>query len=100
MYEHIFDHCCVCVCVTESSVEARLRDLGFGYRARFLQQSAHMIMSDHGPKWLHTLRNTPYLQARDALLTLPGVGPKVAIHLIANVAKAITKCKKGIASRS
>lgn len=64
--------------LAESSVEARLRDLGFGYRARFLQQSAHMIMSDHGPKWLHTLRNTPYLQARDALLTLPGVGPKVA----------------------
>ncbi|MCI4381105.1 hypothetical protein PGIGA_G00247740 [Pangasianodon gigas] len=64
--------------LAESSVEARLRDLGFGYRARFLQQSAHLIMSSHGANWLHTLRNAPYLQARDALLTLPGVGPKVA----------------------
>lgn len=72
------------MCETESNVEAQLRQLGFGYRARFLQQSAHLIMSSHGPKWLHTLRNTPYLQARGALLTLPGVGPKVALHLIAN----------------
>ncbi|MCJ8735220.1 hypothetical protein PDJAM_G00244420 [Pangasius djambal] len=64
--------------LAESSVEARLRDLGFGYRARFLQQSAHLIMSSHGANWLHTLRNVPYLQARDALLRLPGVGPKVA----------------------
>ncbi|XP_060787525.1 N-glycosylase/DNA lyase isoform X2 [Neoarius graeffei] len=64
--------------LAESNVEAQLQQLGFGYRARFLQQSAHLIMSSHGPKWLHTLRNTPYLQARGALLTLPGVGPKVA----------------------
>ncbi|XP_060738070.1 N-glycosylase/DNA lyase [Tachysurus vachellii] len=64
--------------LAERSVEAQLRDLGFGYRARFLQGSAHLIMSSHGPKWLHDLRNIPYLEARAALLTLPGVGPKVA----------------------
>lgn len=69
------------MCETERSVEAQLQDLGFGYRARFLQGSAHQIMSSHGPKWLHDLRNIPYLEARAALLTLPGVGPKVAIHL-------------------
>ncbi|KAI5621949.1 N-glycosylase/DNA lyase [Silurus asotus] len=64
--------------LAESSVKAQLQDLGFGYRARFLQQSAHQIMSSHGPKWLHTLRNASFMQAREALLTLPGVGPKVA----------------------
>ncbi|XP_058245934.1 N-glycosylase/DNA lyase [Hemibagrus wyckioides] len=64
--------------LAESSVQAQLRDLGFGYRARFLQESAHQIISCHNPEWLHTLRNVPYLEARASLLKLPGVGPKVA----------------------
>ncbi|XP_029910626.1 N-glycosylase/DNA lyase [Myripristis murdjan] len=64
--------------LADSSVEARLRDLGFGYRARFLQQSARQILDAHGPQWLQGLRSIPYLQARDALRTLPGVGTKVA----------------------
>ncbi|XP_034393844.1 N-glycosylase/DNA lyase isoform X2 [Cyclopterus lumpus] len=59
-------------------VEARLRDLGFGYRARFLQRSAAQILEAHGPRWLEGLRGVPYLVARDALRTLPGVGTKVA----------------------
>ncbi|XP_042347947.1 N-glycosylase/DNA lyase isoform X2 [Plectropomus leopardus] len=64
--------------LTDSSVEARLRDLGFGYRARFLQQSAKQIFDTHGLQWLEGLRSVPYPQARDALRTLPGVGTKVA----------------------
>ncbi|XP_019951961.1 N-glycosylase/DNA lyase isoform X2 [Paralichthys olivaceus] len=64
--------------LADSSVEACLRDLGFGYRARFLQQSAEQILDRHGLQWLEGLRSIPYLQARDALRTLPGVGTKVA----------------------
>ncbi|KAK5923898.1 hypothetical protein CgunFtcFv8_000826 [Champsocephalus gunnari] len=64
--------------LADTSVEARLRDLGFGYRARFLQQSAKQILDTHGIQWLEGLRSAPYLQARDALRTLPGVGTKVA----------------------
>lgn len=64
--------------LADSKVEACLHDLGFGYRARFLQQSAHLIMNSHSPDWLYTLRSAPYLQARDALRTLPGVGLKVS----------------------
>ncbi|KAL1021534.1 hypothetical protein UPYG_G00014500 [Umbra pygmaea] len=65
--------------LADSSVEACLRDLGFGYRAKFLQQSARQILDSHGgPLWLQGLRTASYLQARDALRTLPGVGPKVA----------------------
>ncbi|XP_076597317.1 N-glycosylase/DNA lyase [Chaetodon auriga] len=64
--------------LADNSVEARLRDLGFGYRARFLQQSAKQILDTHGLQWLQDLRSAPYLQARDALRTLPGVGTKVA----------------------
>ncbi|XP_033982247.1 N-glycosylase/DNA lyase-like [Trematomus bernacchii] len=64
--------------LADTSVEARLKDLGFGYRARFLQQSAKQILDTHGIQWLEGLRSAPYLQARDALRTLPGVSPKVA----------------------
>lgn len=63
--------------LADSSVEACLRDLGFGYRARFLQQSAKQILDTYGLQWLESLRSVPYLQARDALRTLPGVGTKV-----------------------
>nr|XP_020441090.1 N-glycosylase/DNA lyase [Monopterus albus] len=64
--------------LADSSVEERLRDLGFGYRARFLHQSAQKILNTHGPQWLEGLRSVPYLQAHNALRTLPGVGTKVA----------------------
>ncbi|XP_041861061.1 N-glycosylase/DNA lyase isoform X1 [Melanotaenia boesemani] len=64
--------------LADSSVEGCLRDLGFGYRARFLQQSARQILDTHGLQWLEGLRRVPYLEARDALRTLPGVGTKVA----------------------
>ncbi|XP_017264919.1 N-glycosylase/DNA lyase [Kryptolebias marmoratus] len=64
--------------LADSSVEACLRDLGFGYRARFLQQSAKQILDTHGLQWLEGLRRVSYLEARDALRTLPGVGTKVA----------------------
>lgn len=64
--------------LADNGIEARLRDLGFGYRARFLQQSAKQILDTHGPQWLDSLRTVPYLEARDALRTLPGVGTKVA----------------------
>ncbi|XP_035238097.1 N-glycosylase/DNA lyase [Anguilla anguilla] len=63
--------------LADSSVESCLRNLGFGYRARFLQQSARQIMDNHGLDWLNSLRSVPYLQARDALRSLPGVGLKV-----------------------
>ncbi|KAK1786927.1 hypothetical protein P4O66_017298, partial [Electrophorus voltai] len=76
--------------LADSSVEARLRDMGFGYRAGFLWRSAHLIMSTLGPDWLYELRSTPYLQARDALRTLPGVGLKVANRLAANVATVLS----------
>ncbi len=66
--------------MTDPGVELRLRDLGFGYRARFLQQSSQIIVNSHVPDWLQSLRSAPYLQARDALKALPGVGLKVIIY--------------------
>ncbi|XP_064422380.1 N-glycosylase/DNA lyase [Latimeria chalumnae] len=59
-------------------VEAKLRDLGFGYRAKFVSQSAKLILEQHEPAWLHSLRSVPYEAAKAALRALPGVGAKVA----------------------
>ena len=85
--------------LTDPKVEAHLRHLGFGYRAKYLYQTALMIAKDHGEDWLDTLRSPEspimgckissagemlpggrpgYRKAHDQLLTLQGVGPKVA----------------------
>lgn len=79
-------------------VEAKLRSLGFGYRAKYLYQTACMVTAK--PEgWLGSLRNPEspvlgtkpqpggewspqgregYRAAHTALLELQGVGPKVA----------------------
>ena len=56
--------------------EMRLRELGLGYRARYLAGSAAKVAS--GDVDLEALRAAPYAQAQEALRTLPGVGEKVA----------------------
>ena len=83
----------------DPSVESHLRQLGFGYRAKYLHQTAVMVAKDHGAGWLDSLRNPEspvmgckasdagemlpggregYRKAHEELLTLQGVGPKVA----------------------
>lgn len=65
--------------LAEKKVEATLRGLGFGYRAGYVQQTAHMITEELGGEvWLQGLRSAPYETARSELQRLPGVGPKVA----------------------
>lgn len=65
--------------LSDPSVETRLRDLGFGYRAKYIQRTARMI-SEHpeGLLSLTQLREVPYKEAHVALLQYVGVGPKVA----------------------
>ena len=86
--------------LTKPGVEAHLRQLGFGYRAKYLHQTALLITQDHAPDWLDSLRNPEspvlggkvssagemapqggregYRRAHEELLALQGVGPKVA----------------------
>jgi len=64
--------------LAEEGVEERLRELGFGYRAKYIQQSAQRLVSLGGPPWLLGLRDKPLLEARADLMQLAGVGPKVA----------------------
>ncbi|KAK4565474.1 8-oxoguanine glycosylase ogg1 [Recurvomyces mirabilis] len=84
--------------LAQDGVEAKLRSLGFGYRAKYLATTAR-IVSEKRKGWLESLRNPEspllgvkaspagkwapegregYREAHEALLELQGVGPKVA----------------------
>ncbi|RPA96148.1 DNA glycosylase [Choiromyces venosus 120613-1] len=58
--------------------EQTLRELGFGYRAKYISTTARMIAQDRPVGWLDGLRKVDYRDAHEALLELSGVGPKVA----------------------
>ncbi|XP_078008311.1 N-glycosylase/DNA lyase isoform X2 [Phascolarctos cinereus] len=63
----------------EAEVEPQLRQLGFGYRARFVSESARAILNERGgSNWLQQLRSASYEEAQQNLCSLPGVGVKVA----------------------
>lgn len=75
-------------------VEPHLRELGFGYRAKYIAQTARIVALEKPALWLESLRNPEHPESRDcqvsggsratykdaheALLSLAGVGPKVA----------------------
>ncbi|KAG0638646.1 DNA glycosylase [Tuber brumale] len=58
--------------------EQTLRELGFGYRAKYISTTARIIAQDRLVGWLDGLRKVEYRDAHEALLGLSGVGPKVA----------------------
>ncbi|KAG8700899.1 8-oxoguanine glycosylase ogg1 [Ceratobasidium sp. 394] len=62
------------------TVEAKLRDLGFGYRAKYIQKTAAMLCEKYESptKTLLDLRKLSTSEARERLLEFHGVGPKVA----------------------
>lgn len=85
------------VSLTGPGVETHLRELGFGYRARYIAQTARDISHSKPTDWLQGLRNPAsiawkgvavaakdsekqpsYKHAHEQLLQLTGVGPKVA----------------------
>lgn len=65
---------------TTDKTESILRELGFGYRAKYIANTCLKIKTEHPQKekWLNTLRDVPYEEAKSSLMTLQGVGPKVA----------------------
>jgi len=64
--------------LTATHVEDKLRSLGFGYRAKFITSSARSIVDKGGEDWLLSLRGESYKDAKAALMSLCGVGAKVA----------------------
>ncbi|XP_064649371.1 N-glycosylase/DNA lyase-like isoform X1 [Lineus longissimus] len=59
-------------------IEQELRNLGFGYRAKFISKSAKYICENKDDGWLNSLRLEPYEVAKRELMNLCGVGAKVA----------------------
>ncbi|RKP09093.1 DNA glycosylase [Thamnocephalis sphaerospora] len=66
--------------LAQPDAEAKMRAWGFGYRARFLRETARMIVEERpgGEDWLRALSQRPYREAKEELLRFPGIGPKVA----------------------
>ncbi|TGJ88033.1 hypothetical protein E0Z10_g767 [Xylaria hypoxylon] len=81
--------------LTGKTVEAHLRELGFGYRAKYIAKTALIVSTTKPEGWLESLTNPEspgwapvsipvrdepitYKQAHEELLLLTGVGPKVA----------------------
>jgi len=58
--------------------EKHLRELGFGYRAKYVVGAAKLIAEKGGTQWLLGLRKLSPGEVREQLIQLPGVGPKVA----------------------
>ncbi len=56
--------------------EAELRACQFGFRARFIHQTAQFLSAD--PGWLEATEKLPYAEAKERLCSLPGVGEKIA----------------------
>ncbi|KZS91153.1 DNA glycosylase [Sistotremastrum niveocremeum HHB9708] len=69
--------------LADPSVAEKLRSLGFGYRANFIQKTAQMLLEQTGSdqaaiKFLYELRSRPTDEAREELIKFMGVGRKVA----------------------
>ena len=56
--------------------EAELRSCKLGFRARYLSVTARILNED--ASYLNTLARLPTVQAREALMRLPGIGRKIA----------------------
>ena len=56
--------------------ENKLRTLKLGYRAKYVFETAKTLREK--PNWLNSLLNLSYEDAKNELLTLPGIGAKIA----------------------
>lgn len=63
--------------LAQEGVEEKLRKLGFGYRAKYIHQTAKFIKEEKDSDWLYSLRSMNYEEAHNALINLSGVGAKV-----------------------
>lgn len=68
--------------LAKPDTEQLLRSLGFGYRAKFIYNTACKFVDGNFPEisieTLHTMREKSFEEAHEYLLQLTGVGPKVA----------------------
>ena len=62
--------------LAHAEVDRGLRELGFGYRAAFIQRTAEKICKENIS--LHAMRSLSHTEAKKELMQLPGIGRKVA----------------------
>ncbi len=62
--------------LAEESVEADLRTVGFGYRAKYIRNAARYLIENNID--LFDFRNQAYEHVHEQLIEIPGIGPKVA----------------------
>lgn len=63
--------------LVERKIEEDLKIAKFGYRAKFIQQTAEKMFELGSNEWIEKLKNLDYICAKKELMLLPGVGPKV-----------------------
>lgn len=63
--------------LSEKGVEETLKQNGFGYRAKYINKTAQELLQKGGRTWLDKLKIMNYEDAKQSLITLPGIGPKV-----------------------
>lgn len=59
-------------------MEQKLREASFGYRAKYIASCTQQIKEKGELTWFSELQNMPYSEAHKELLSLSGIGPKVA----------------------
>lgn len=64
--------------LSQSGVEEQLRQLGFGYRAKYVWKSAQQLLGAGGGSFLESLRTVSHAEAQQRLVQFSGVGTKVA----------------------
>ncbi|RZC39819.1 N-glycosylase/DNA lyase [Asbolus verrucosus] len=64
--------------LAKDNIENILKKEGFGYRAKYISESAKLIVKEGGNLWLDTLKKLPYEESKIKLMVLTGIGPKVA----------------------
>lgn len=64
--------------LADGNAESTLRELGFGYRAKYVSSAALYILENRSKDWLESLCHVDYHEVWDLLQEVPGVGPKVA----------------------
>ena len=63
--------------LAQEDVEAKLKALSFGYRAKFINKAAVYLKQTHSADWLYSLRQRSYEEACQELIKIHGVGKKV-----------------------
>lgn len=65
--------------LAKQHTESELRKLGFGYRAKFIHETAKILTNERKSDWLFKLREVSYDEAHSQLRQLSGVGAKVKV---------------------